>query len=402
MWPDPDARFRCADAVQLRTGPHGVDVWSGMEWMAAGAGALRVLAAFEQPARATDVIAQLTPGGSSPDALLAVITTIHRLVRSGALVPVAADGRPAAFAPAVSASELDLHRALLADTARVDAFLRAVRQVVRPGDVVVDVGAGTGLLSVAAAQAGARVYAIEKAGIAGMARQVVEANGVAGSVTVVRGDARVVDVPERADVMLCELLGSDPWAEQILDVVAAARARLLKPGGRIVPERVTLLAMPVGVPGGRQHEWRTTPPLIAQWHARYGIDFSAFAAPEANADHARMVSQADALGMAMAAPIRMATLDLAAIGATAVDAEGVADAARAGDVNGVAIGFEAVLCEGHRLGSFDASHPPPQSWEVPVWGMAAPVAVAAGQALTVRYRLAAGGARPVVAISCAS
>jgi len=70
-------------------------------------------------------------------------------------------------------------------------------------------------------------------------------------------------------------------------------------------------------------------------------------------------------------------------------------------VNGVAIGFEAMLCAGLQLGSLDAAYPRPQSWDVPVWGMAVPEEVSPGQALTVRYRLDAGRARPLVTISCA-
>jgi len=102
----------------VRMGPEGADVWSGPDWMAAGARAIGVLAAFEQSARAVDVIERLTPEGSGPDALMATNATIDRLVQAGAVVPVAAAGRPAAIVSTASTRELDLHRALRADAVR--------------------------------------------------------------------------------------------------------------------------------------------------------------------------------------------------------------------------------------------------------------------------------------------
>ena len=64
---------------------------------------------------------------------------------------------------------------MLNDRARTDAFIRAIEATVRPGDVVVDLGTGTGVLALAAARAGARrVYAIEASGVGRAARSVFE------------------------------------------------------------------------------------------------------------------------------------------------------------------------------------------------------------------------------------
>src|SRR2546425_4280598 len=70
------------------------------------------------------------------------------------------------------------HEPMLLDKIRCDAYREAIQRTVKPGDVVVDLGTGTGLLSFFALQAGARhVYAIEMTGIADAAAELIEANG---------------------------------------------------------------------------------------------------------------------------------------------------------------------------------------------------------------------------------
>ncbi len=153
---------------------------------------------------------------------------------------------------------LFLHLALLDDARRTRAFDRALAETVRPGDVVADLGAGTGILSLLALKHGAaRVYAVEEHPVAEVARLVARENGVEDRLIVVRGRSQEIRLPERADVVVSEMLGNAVLDEDLLALMADARRRFLRPGGRMVPRSVSLLAAPARGRG------------IGRW--RYGV-----------------------------------------------------------------------------------------------------------------------------------
>jgi predicted RNA methylase len=94
-----------------------------------------------------------------------------------------------------------LQESMLMDKARCEAYREAIFRTVRPGDVVVDLGAGTGLLSFFAVQAGAsRVYALEMSDIAEVTGELMDANGMRDRITLIRKNSRKVRLPERCDV----------------------------------------------------------------------------------------------------------------------------------------------------------------------------------------------------------
>ena len=137
-------------------------------------------------------------------------------------------------------AEIEVHRTMICDRVRTDAFRHAIESVVRPGDVVLDVGAGTGILSLFAARAGAaRVYAVERTTVAVLARELAAGNGVAEIVRVIQGDIADVELPERVDVIVSEWLGGFGVDEGMLVPVIEARDRWLKPGGTMIPRSVT-------------------------------------------------------------------------------------------------------------------------------------------------------------------
>src|SRR5258708_37079418 len=96
---------------------------------------------------------------------------------------------------------------LLLDKVRCDAYREAIHRTVKPGDLIVDLGAGTGLLSFFALQAGARhVYAIEMSDIADATAELIAANGFQGRITLIRKNSKSVRRPQRCDVLVTETL----------------------------------------------------------------------------------------------------------------------------------------------------------------------------------------------------
>jgi SAM-dependent methyltransferase len=143
---------------------------------------------------------------------------------------------------------LDVHRAMLRDAVRNEAYHVALRETVRPGDVVIDVGAGSGILSMLAVQAGAaHVYAVERGAVAHLAVELAAGNGMADRISVVQGDIERVRLPQLADVIVSEWLGVYGVDENLLAPVLTARDRWLKPGGRLLPDHVVSYLAPIRV-----------------------------------------------------------------------------------------------------------------------------------------------------------
>ena len=166
---------------------------------------------------------------------------------------------------------LDVHRLLVGDQARTRSFERAIRATVKEGDVVLDAGAGSGILSLFAAQAGAsRVYAVERApGAAALARRLIADNGFSDVVQVLPIDMEFLQIPEQVDVIVSEWLGVYGVDENMLAPVLLARDRCLKKGGVMIPSAVTAFLAPVQHPAAERS--------IQFLDHAYGLDLSGLA-----------------------------------------------------------------------------------------------------------------------------
>lgn len=110
--------------------------------------------------------------------------------------------------------------------------------------VVLDVGAGSGILSFFAAQAGAqRIYAVEASTMAHYAQKLVEANNLTSNIKVIPGKVEEVELPEKVDVIISEPMGYMLYNERMLESYLNAK-RWLRPGGKMYPSRGDLHIAP--------------------------------------------------------------------------------------------------------------------------------------------------------------
>jgi type I protein arginine methyltransferase len=141
---------------------------------------------------------------------------------------------------------VDEHREYLSDPARLEAYRRAVHEIVHPGMIVADIGSGTGILGLFALQAGAaRLYSIEATGMIEIARALAAANGFGDRFRAMQSHSSETELPEQVDVVLSDLVGRFGFDCDILEIYPDVAARLMKPGGRMIPSSVTLFAAPV-------------------------------------------------------------------------------------------------------------------------------------------------------------
>ena len=139
----------------------------------------------------------------------------------------------------------DWHYAMMNDHPRNDFYKAALQRVITPESVVLEIGAGSGLLSIIAASLGAkRVVAIEaNHHLARVAQEIVRRNGYEGKVHIINKMSTDVSPEElaqyggRPTLLLSEILGTLLLGESALHYVADARRRLLGPGGAVVPPR---------------------------------------------------------------------------------------------------------------------------------------------------------------------
>uniref|UniRef100_F6X5I5 Protein arginine N-methyltransferase 6 n=1 Tax=Ciona intestinalis TaxID=7719 RepID=F6X5I5_CIOIN len=147
-----------------------------------------------------------------------------------------------------SYADITVHEEMLGDDVRTNTYKKAIFNCYQSlkDKVVLDVGAGTGILSCFCAQAGAKkVYAIEASNIAKQAKKVVELNGLSDQIVVMQCLLEDAFLPEKVDVIVSEWMGYCLLYESMLSSVITARDRWLKPGGLMLPSAAALYFAPI-------------------------------------------------------------------------------------------------------------------------------------------------------------
>ena len=158
---------------------------------------------------------------------------------------------------------------MIGDNIRTDAYQKALQQVVNNDSVVVDLGAGLGILSFLACRAGARkVYAIEPDDVITVAKEMAHQNGLADRIVFIQSLSQAVELPEKADVIVSDLHGVLPFCQHLVGVTSDARKRFLAPKGSMIPRRDIVWSSLVDAEEVYNGQ-------VAPWKNAYGFDVSA-------------------------------------------------------------------------------------------------------------------------------
>jgi precorrin-6B methylase 2 len=243
----------------------------------------------------------------------------------------------------MTTSELEFHAFCLTDTgSRLDQFAAAIAARIRPGDTVVDLGAGSGILSFIACQAGARrVYAIEAGPSLEFARLLAVRNGFADRLEFIGKPSTQVVLPERVDAIVGDI--HDTFGLQPLGLAAMvdARERFLKPGGVLIPNSIRLMAVPVDAP---DRYARTVDVWRRQVH---GVDLSAMTSLAAHRPTAARIERSQVL----ADPAPLATIDLHRVASFHAGGETQVVVTRDGTLHGLCGCFVTTLADGVLMGN---------------------------------------------------
>lgn len=168
-----------------------------------------------------------------------------------------------------------IHEEMLKDEVRTRTYMNAIlrNEHLFKDKIVLDVGCGTGILSLFAAKAGAKhVYGIDMSAIAEQAQQIVRDNGFEGRVTILRGKVEEVVLPvDKVDIIISEWMGYFLLYESMLDTVLWARDRWLVPSGLIFPDQATIHLVAIEDGDYKQEK-------IDWWSNVYGFDMSCIGA----------------------------------------------------------------------------------------------------------------------------
>jgi protein arginine N-methyltransferase 1 len=272
-------------------------------------------------------------------------------------------------------SLLEFHAFLLSNTGtRLDRFARALAATVRPGDVVIDLGAGSGILSVLACRAGARrVYAVEDTDAVSIARALVPTTPFRDRIEIIHARSFDLTLPERADVLVGDVHSTFGLQEQGLAAMLDARDRLLKPGGRLVPASMQLCVAPAEAAdfyASKVDVWRRTV---------HEVNLAPVRDLAVNTLHpARLVPE-----QLLAPPTPICAVDFSLAAGLHLAGHARVTVSRAGTVHGLCGGIVTTLADGVQISNLPGD-PGTSNFAHAFLPLESPVAVAAGDTLEIQ------------------
>lgn len=274
---------------------------------------------------------------------------------------------------------LDYHLSMINDPVRVEAFRRAIEATIHPGDVVLDLGCGSGILSFLALRAGARrVIAVDSGEVIELARQLSHRLGFDDRIDWIQSHSRDLRLEAPADVLITETLGNGGFDEGILGTVADARRRLLRPDARILPGGLHLRVCPLEAADVSAH-------LDAWPRDLHGLDFSSIRPLAANQLYWKQLHTSAFLASAAALPY----LDLTCCDTTSYAGRCRTTIRRPGELSALGVWFESRLTEGIVLSN--APEEGARNWRQAVLPIHPPLPVVEGDGVTLELSIQGDG-----------
>jgi protein arginine N-methyltransferase 1 len=265
---------------------------------------------------------------------------------------------------------------MIKDRIRTSAYQQALARAIKPGDVVVDLGAGTGLFTLHACRLGAKlVHAIEPNPIIQVATEIVQANGFSDRVAFHQAMSFDVELPKPADVVVTDPRGVLPLKERAIPTIIDARRRLLKPGGVLIPQRDTIWAALVEAndvySSHCEDPWR---------RSNDGFNLEAARQRRVNTVNRHNLES----GQLLSVPVPWATLDYRTVETASVRRTVEFEVLRPGLADGFILWFDSQLIDGTNLSN--APGKPELIYGQLFFPMQEPLAVLGKQLITVDVR----------------
>lgn len=361
-------------------------IYKGKTRVRCGSHGLAIIEQFYKPNTISNALKKLKSRSKSTQQWMDLTSTIMKLYKSKLLIEE--NQKNVHLSNSASGySSASFHIRLLNDKTRTSSFIHAIKQSVKTGDIVVDIGTGTGVLAIAAAKYGAsHVYAVEPSDMGELAKKNFEKNGVADRITLIKGYSSQVDLPEKVDLLISEVIGNEPLAENILEIFSDAFKRFLKPAARCIPKDLRIYGIPVDLQPSiiNRHFFEKT--HTRNWHKYYGIDFSHLENKEKPEQYSFYTEPYKARNWRyLGKPALLSKINLNSVKDLVIQNTAISKIDSSGKINGILIFFDIKLSKDIDITTNPLTAAKENSWYCKVWLLPKPINVKNGQKIKISY-----------------